>query len=239
MFVSVSAIILFWLEQYGIDRTKFEDFLYTCGFCWYIGIMVMLILDRLLFVHYNIRYVVKWTKNKTKTIIFSIALFSIALAIAFEVFLKRKLMFKIRLHFWSISICIFLVTALVTYAYILNTIIRRRFRNQIKSKQKQAQTSSNIEQPSNIRYPVINFRKTLMVPSLIILTFLIFWTVPVHVIFFRLYTRNEYENEVFYKFYPLISYAVGFISDALIYIIFQPSIWKTFKKIFHFSYRKS
>lgn len=191
---------------------------------FYVFIMTMIPIDRFMAIYLNIKYSIYWSPKKTKTILIGagvICCFS-SITLFIEELRNPFSTEKIILYFiLPIFDLIFIIIVSFSYLYITRQVLRHRrdsahFRRQL---QEECRTS-NLKQPKN------KFR--LLVPTLVILTFILFM---VNSYIIRLFTNIGYISFIGYPIaYVLVP--VGFLADAMIYVFNLNAIRVGFTNIF-------
>ena len=180
----------------------------------YIFIMTLIVMDRFLEIYLNIKYKIFWSPQKTK-IVLIIALATCLLAfIPFFVIglVLKESRFVASLMFYfiyPILELIFIVTCSCVYYYIIKQLVKLR-RNTMK------QQTQHQEKGSKPTYHKgFNYRFKIFVPTLIIVTFLLFMVVPnvIRLCAFLKMVKTEVAYIVSFTLIP-----IGFIADPCIYI---------------------
>ena len=185
---------------------------YAVGLSWN-NIMIMLTVDRFLQVYLNIKYVLYVTERRTKIIIFFCYLVGICFGI---LLIALNLMFNIgprimHSYFYPIYGTIGVIIFSVTYLYIYKRIRVGRMPQKVQS------TNHGKSRHRGI-----------FVPFWIMVTFITFILVP-STIFVFAFDTPKYEKYTRYIWRLL--WSIGFIADALIYIIFNKPIRKIFLRL--------
>lgn len=212
-FVDTGYKISLLLEHgiFGIARNIFWVFSITTIILMYMMIMILITLDRFLIFYCNIKYAFYWSKNKNRCVlilfgILSTMSFAPALTVALQnpVYVGRTLVRYIYPPFEFV----FIIVALLTYSYIF-----LRHRDSI--------IIPKVRKDKNARDGESNSRVKPLVPSLIILTCLVFMIVPnTSKLFYSIgVTRSDEVLEVSYIFTPL-----GFLVDPIIYMFNTRSV---------------
>ena len=177
-------------------------FFHTC-------IMAMIAIDRFLEIYLNIKYNIYWSAKKTKiTLIVALAICSILFIPLFKVALKDIDSFvKVSAgYIFPMLSLIFLAVASFSYFYIIKQVLR--YRKNAKRMHEQIQRNSNTfhnKQSSN--------KFKLFVPTLIIITYLLFMICPN---LMKLFVVLELLPLACY-FFAHIFILLGCIADAFIY----------------------
>lgn len=186
----------------------------------YIFIMTLIVMDRFLEIYLNIRYRLLWSPQKTKIVLviaLGISLFLLIPAFLFET--------KDVIHFGTLFIyptteILFIIVTSVAYFYITKQVLRYR-RNSKRLKQQLQRNNAVIYH----KKPSDQFK--IILPTLIILTFLCFMVAPNTITLFAFLDILPYNHgEIVYIFYP-----IGFVVDAIIYIFHLRSLRSAFKRM--------
>ena len=211
-FVDTGYKILLLLDNgiFEIARNIFWMFSITTIILMYMMIMILITLDRFLIFYCNIKYPFYWSKTKNRCVLILLGIlstmsFAPALTVAFQnpVYIGRTLV----RYIYPLFEFFFIIVALLTYSYIFS-----RHRDSI---------IPNVRKNKNAREGKSNSRFKLLVPSLIILTYLVFMIVPnTSKLFYSIgVTRSDEVIEVSFIFIPL-----GFLVDPIIYMFNTRSI---------------
>ena len=205
----------------------------------YFFLMTFITLDRLAEVKFNLKYPLYCTAKRTNTLLF------IAFAVSFLLFLCLLIIYLVdktpgktdwkswRKFFFRYLLPtlqgIFVIIASCTYIYIFkklrkNRITARKIINQLNKNPKQGEEYKKIQKNPKI-----------IVPSLIILTFILFSILPQYLL---LATTEGVRRttEEFSILLPSISvlYSLGLCLDPIIYILSIKSIQQTLKQCVRF-----
>ena len=187
---------------------------------FYIGVMILLTIDRFLAVFLNINYSVYWTETKTKISLACLLLaalsVSLILIIAFDTFEERQQ----AMHYivWPGCNFSFILIALATYIYM--------YRQISKNKRKQATLTKSVRvshQSENLRKSK-DLKKGFYFPTLLIVTFMMFWIFPD--LTFLYYTKVGEKMPKTMKNVMIMLYPLGLACDASLYVIFPWTIRK-------------
>lgn len=183
---------------------------------WFLFVMIILTLDRFMEVFLNIRYRVLWKPRKTKfclllTLVISVILTAIvywqSLADIQKLFPKY-----ITLYTWSILTTIAVLFVIVTYTYFMVKIYTHPKRK--TSTEKRILQSL---QRDNKRSLVARIKCKIYIPTLLILSFILFCVIPDQVYLYYV-VKEEKLPDITLK-YIIVSHALEFTVDAFIYII--------------------
>ena len=196
----------------------------TCITFLYIIIMTLITIDRFLEIYLNIKYNIVWSPRKTR-----IALF-IAATLCFLSFIT---LFLFGIKFGNHRVVaatifcyiypIFITAFACTYFYILKKLYKFRANTARLQKQLQANVAGKIHNKES------NNRFKIFVPTLIIVTFLLFMVVP-NVI--RLCAFFEFVKPGIAYIVSFISIPVGFTLDPCIYIFNLKEVRSAIRKRF-------
>ena len=200
-----------------VKNTLFHEYAslisYAVGLSWN-NVLIMLTFDRFLQVYLNIKYMLYITERKTKIIIFFCYLVGICFGLLLTVL--NVMLYSgagiMRSYFYPMYGTILVIIFLVTYLYIYKRIRVVRITQRVQSTNHRRNRQ----------------RRGIFVPFWIMFTFIIFILVP-GTIFVFVFDTLKYE-----KYMPYIwrlFWSIGFISDALIYIIFNEPMRKIFLRL--------
>ena len=227
LFISVENSVLEFILRVTSSDGQTPDILNRLmdigSFTWFIGLMILMTTDRFFTVLYPLRYPVYWTDHKAKIAVGCLLLCSttFALIYAFLPFDKKTLSLY-RAYYWMIFLILFLVVVLGTYSYIIKRISTLSRMDAIPS-------SSNNNNNNNNARAHSRFKRSLIVPSLIIGTFILLWAVPFVISFIGIYIKVNISAGVWQ--FAIIIFGLGFVSDALTYIFLQPGVRRMLKKM--------
>ena len=183
------------------------------SFTWFIGLMILMTIDRFFTVYYPLRYPVYWNKRKSKFAVGGLLSVSAVAAVVYAfILMETKWRLLVRAYYWFSFLVVFLVIILITYLFILKKIFENN-----------SSTSAGSQNHSR-------FKRSLLVPSLIISTFILLWAVPFLVSFVGIYVKLDIPAKVWQ--FAIIIFGIGFCLDAITYIFLQPSLKNEIKKIF-------
>ena len=187
-----------------------------CLYIAYIAIMILLTLDRFLEVYLNINYPVWATRKVTLTSIIVTWVLSLITAIIFIVNGDTTVTEEyIVLVIWPASEMLFLIVAITVYTYIFIKIRQNRKHSQVGI---QPSFSSNQSNPETASTNGKQGRRRLRfyLPSLLILTFVLFWVVPDLVQYAALKQGHDLPSYTWLLVSLMVSLAM--CSDAVIYL---------------------
>ena len=180
----------------------------------YIFIMTLIVMDRFLEIYLNIKYKIFWSPQKTK-IVLKIALVT-CLLVFIPLFITGLILKESRFvaslmfyYIYPILELVFIIICSCVYYYIIKQLTKLR-RNTTK-RQIQHQ-----EKGSKLTYhKEFNYRFKIFVPTLIIVTFLLFMVVPnvIQLCAFLKMVKTEVAYIVSFTLIP-----IGFVADPCIYI---------------------
>lgn len=194
---------------------------------WFVA-LIALTLDRLLQIKLNILYPIYITERITKITLFAEMLVG-SLIVFFILFSKVYMRIDLadvvhRIMFPTLTAALMLLF-FVIYTYIykklqkLNQVTQQRVNNNTTTIT--AKNTLNTRRRSNI-----------FIPFWIVLTFVIFFIFPESAVVIMMYRYHlDLRKSPWYTI-PYIFFAIGWISDALIYILLKGSIRKRFLALF-------
>ena len=176
----------------------------------YIFIMTLIVMDRFLEIYLNIKYKIFWSSQKTKIALVTCLLAFIPLFIIGLVLKESRFVASLMFYFiYPILELIFIIICSCVYYYIIKLLVKLR-KNTMK------QQTQRQEKGSKLTYHrESNYRFKIFVPTLIIVTFLLFMVVPnvIRLCAFLKMVKTEIAYIVSFTFIP-----IGFIADPCIYI---------------------
>lgn len=246
--ISVNASIRFYLmTKYSSDHFAYQFttyFLYISLIPYY-SVMILLTIDRMLQVYLNIRYHLYWSEMYTKFTMLAIWFVSVALLIIAASYtgivkgdtfnIVRELCHAYVLPAFDFA---FILIAVSTYVYILYTVKKKKRKIAPASSEPTNRPSFAItedlavrqqEQTRIMRARKKEKRKSLLL-YLLILTFVLFGLIPDLLTFAEVKSLMKPSDRLMFTTWTL--YAIGFISDAIIYVILSTNVGKKlFKRL--------
>ena len=204
------SLIRFCCIEYGVKKALYQHltiFRRIAVLLMYYLLMIYITLDRFFAIYLNVKYGIYWSPVKTKRLILFTAFFCIFASILVSVTwfqTEWSVTIFVYVYLYPPFMMIFIICAVVTYSYIVMKIIRRE--DTVVN-----QVTGNVDKG----YHRIQ-RKTILVPSIIILTFIFFMVVPdfIHMVNYANISKlAKIIVDVNWILFPL-----GFISDAVVYI---------------------
>ena len=193
------------------------------SFTWFIGLMILMTADRFFTVFYPLRYPIYWTDTKARIAFGALLLWSCTFALIYTFLpLEKKTRSLYRAYYWMAFLVFFLVVVVCTYSYIINRMSRI---NQIGGMPAASNINNNNNNNNNNTNNTRNqsrFKRSLIVPSLIVGTFILLWAVPFVVSFIGNYIPLGIPAQVWQ--FSIVIFGIGFILDAVTYIFLQPSM---------------
>ena len=227
------------------------------AFFWYMSVLIWLTLDRFLAVHLEIRYITVWGKSKTKVVLQICFWVAVGINILLCLYMKNfeQSLELISYYLWFPVDNFFILAAFGTYAYIMVRITKRKdaflasstpklgrssttnptpsnvleYDHKAVYSREKSPNSTNDSNPENSVHGIPKFSwKTFLVPSLLILTFVIFIALPDNT-YFCLFKLHK-DVPAWFKNASFIAYPIGIALDAVIYILFTKDIRSFFMK---------
>ena len=242
-FVTLSTVreLIFYARKSRADNAGLCISLYILivfGDMYYF-IMFAITIDRFLVIRLNIKYPLYWNKNRTKkTLMLVSVMLNIGCAVllciilqygqsAFVLTMHDKIYKNAYIYVAPVIDIVFVISATFVYSYIFSTF------HKIKRKEKslRKQVTGN-ETPMHIRHRIKRFR----VPFWIILTFIVFLIVPniLQLISYICSVSHIYFQLVYYGLYR-----IGFIINAVVYIINMDIVRLKLRKLKRFVFNKT
>ena len=209
---SLTGLLRVVVKFHGYEELNRILFIINTGnFVQIILFLTALTLDRFLTVYYNLKYILIWDTRKTKIVIILIYQVSI-LFIAFSVALIKSIgnAFEIfTFYVWLPIDVLFMVTAVFSYTFLLSKVLKiNPVRNQ--------QTKS---------------KKSIIVILGLLLSFTVFSVTPDTISLVKSIRKEKITESM--EFYLSISYRLGTIMDAFIYIMFSPGVRQSLSEMFN------
>ena len=190
-----------------------------CLLLLYVFIMFLITIDRFLEIYLNIKYRILWTTKKTKLLLlFALTISFLSFAPSYLSGLKKVIEF-VNLYISPILEGTFIVTASVVYIYIVKQA--QRHRRSTKRLRRQLEENNII-----VHYKERNNRFKIVVPTIIIVTFVFFMVGANSITLFASF-KNINSNV---KKIPLILIPAGFVADSIIYIFNLKAVRSTLRK---------
>ena len=204
------SLTRFWCIEYGVKKSIYYHliiFRRIAVLLIYYFLMIYITLDRFFATYLNVKYGVYWSPVKTKRLILFTSFLCICASISVSVTwfqTQWSVTTFVYVYLYPPFMMIFIIWAVITYSYIVIKIIRRDdiIVNQVTRKVEKS-------------YPRIQ-PKSILVPTIIILTFIFFMVVPnfIHMVnYAKISKLAKIIVDVNWILFPL-----GFISDAVVYI---------------------
>ena len=190
-------------------------------------IMQLILLDRFLEIFLNIRYPVYWSVKKTNICILVCILLSIVpvLILILLYWLDLPTVFGVLAVYLYPFICFaFLLTSLLTYGYIIKNILHHlKNTNRVHSTVSR-ESNSVVEQRMRRR-----LRNSMILPTLLIVTYLAFRVSPSLLYFYRGLKRH-FPTPIEIMIAQLLMFT-ALVSDALIYLFTYKPIHKFLRRV--------
>lgn len=216
------------VRNYKEAATYIETVQTSGVFLYCMLIMILLTVDRFLEVYLSLQYYVYWSKHKTKLALIGAIVLSVLLAIfncilhALGYEISRYI---VSMYMWPCTEILFLLTAMITYSYLMRKLYnnRKQIRKLKKDLEKQETNYSvTIRRVQSLR----KTKRGVYVPALLIITFVLFWMVPDQIDFYHAITDREIKP--FLNVAINVCYVLAIILDAFIYIFTLKSVRKLF-----------
>ena len=190
----------------------------------YIFVMTFIVVDRFLEIYLNIKYNVLWSSKKTKIVLF-VGLATCCLLFVPFIIIELNNPFYIASilypYIYPVLESLFIIVFICSYFYIIRQVLR--YRRNIKKLEKELSKNSRV-----VYHKQFYNRFKLFVPTLIVVTFIIFMVAPNTL---RSFSALKLINAtVGYSIsYFLIPF--GFLADPIIYIFSLKTIRLAFRRI--------
>lgn len=200
------------LLEYTEYRYIWWMFSISSAVIMYMFVMTLITIDRFMDIYLNIKYDIHWYAKRTKialTAAFVLSLLSGIPAVIVGLEDPCKVFKFLSLYVYPVLEGIFVVIALFTYFYIIKQVQKHKKMSRKIEKQLRENHIIPFQKPSRNRFRIY-------VPTLIIITFILFTIGPNVIKFFYFLNiiQNHYISHIAYLLIP-----VGFIADPLIYIL--------------------
>ena len=198
----------------------------------YLFVMAMITLDRFAEIKLNLKYRLYCNTKRTITILF------LGFTISCLLYVGLLIHFLINgneldwdelwiVYFIPIFQGIFLVIAFKTYYYIFKKLRKNQLAlNKIRNQLDQSSSGNGLQRK-------IQGKPKIIVPSLIILTFILFSILPNFIYAAVYHWSTNYRYTVASKLFPCL-YFLGWMADPIIYIFSVKSIRQKFRKLKRF-----
>ena len=221
------SLAQFWCKEYGVEksvRKHIAIFRRVALLLMYYFIMIYITIDRFFAIHLNIKYRVYWSPVKTKSLIFFTSLVCITASTLVSVTwfqTEWSVTAFIYVYLYPPFMIVFMICAVITYSYIVKKIIKNQKKEDALRKQVCRKNTKHFPQVQR------KSRFTILVPTIIILTFILFMVIPnfMHMIHKNTSKLPNYIIDINWILVPL-----GFIADAVVYIISVNTIRNLFNK---------
>ena len=189
----------------------------------YIFIMTCIVVDRFLEIYLNIKYNILWSSKKTKIVLLIGLVICCLLFIPFIIMELRNRYVTgdtLSRYIYPVIELVFIIIFSLSYFYIIRQVLK--YRRNTKKLEKQLSKNSKV-----FYHKQSNNRFKLFVPTLIVVTFLLFMIGPS---ILRLFVALKLLNgDVGYRI-SFVLVPVGFIADPIIYIFSLTAIRSAFKR---------
>ena len=175
-----------------------------------IFIMIMITVDRFLEIYLNIKYSIYWSVRKTNVVLIVAVLMCCLLFIPlFIVHLRSATAFRklVTYYIFPTLSLVFLIVFSFSYFYIIKQVLRHR--KKTKQIQKQLRTNN-----TNLHCKQLNIRFRLFVPTLVIITFILFMICPNIIGIFVVIELLP----IYVLYFTKLFVIVGFIADAVVFV---------------------
>jgi len=207
-------------------------------FVSYTLIMTLLTLDRFLEVYFSIRYTVVWSLTKTKLSLLSVYVSTIVMTAVILATHQDygEALGTLSYYIWPTCEGIFIITAVVTYGYVIDKIRANRkklaackaigLRDSIVTDTIVPNATKSVKDSHrcHVQRTILRTLRGFFIPSLFIFTFMVFWVLPD--LIFLGYALSGLTPAPTLMTVCAILYALAPISDALIYIFFFKPVRK-------------
>ena len=172
--------------------------------------IIMITVDRFLEIYLNIKYSIHWSVRKTNVVLIVAVLMCCLLFIPlFIVHLRSATAFRklVTYYIFPTLSLVFLIVFSFSYFYIIKQVLRHR--KKTKQIQKQLRTNN-----TNLHCKQLNIRFRLFVPTLVIITFILFMICPNIIGIFVVIELLP----IYVLYFTKLFVIVGFIADAVVFV---------------------
>ena len=206
----------------------------------YIGTMLLITVDRLLAVYFNLKYNLIWTLKRAHVAGSLLAVVSLLSIVFYFVLGEKSYRLTCALYVWPVSDALFITVATVTYAYFFKKIKeqRRDLRRKtihfeksapvaMKCRQKQNQNERQQQLNNKVHHKnrlrgLKRLKKNFYTPTILIASFMIFTIFP-DVVYFCYKIKNARMDSTLGLGFSIF-YRVGLTWNAFVYIFFQQEV---------------
>lgn len=238
---SLASLVVQEIYSPSSAQSKVSLTILRATYVMYLFVMVSITVDRFCEVYFNLKYPLFWSNRKMKLLMLAgwvITSTIVVLSVVLVLWLGDEAYEDIRrayiFYFYPSTDILFVIVASITYGYIAAKLRRNKTYTanipvDVSAKQTQNTATmlngsrsvkyhrSDITMTLNQKRGIIKNRQTdLLLPILLIVTFIIFVVVPDAVLFFMNVQTNR-ENYTVWQYTTFIFFC-SFISDALIYV---------------------
>eukprot|EP00111_Clytia_hemisphaerica_P019320 TCONS_00057036-protein len=177
-----------------------------------------------------LRYLLIWSKKKTYISILVVFILSFILVIIYFSTCNtyKQVRYYNSVFLWPIAEIIVILYSVPVYFHILKKMNQNRKIDKC-IKLQLSNVSSGGSAPQK-RQSARIFKGLVHLPFLLVTTFLTFWLIPDQIIFFTKLSSKKISTEVW--FVMGISFAAGFITDPVLYILLSKEFQKVLKTFF-------
>ena len=186
------------------------------------------------------RYLLVWSKKKTYISLWIVFIFSILLTIIYSssCHTYKQVRYYNSVFLWPIVEIIVMLYSIPVYIYILRKMSKNRKVDKSVKLQLSNSSSSGLSKEAGgdntkrmqNRYSTRMFKGIVHLPFLLVTTFLTFWLIPDQIIFFTKLFDVKISTEVW--FVMGLSFAVGFITDPVLYVLLSKEFRKVIRRFF-------
>lgn len=237
--ICASSSLMFLLEDvYGeltLQRHVAMIVLHST-FVTYVLIMISITIDRFAEVYLNIKYPIYWSTRKTIYFMMFQWLICVVVAVVSTAFVIRygdkasnEFEHIYAAYFFPIADLTFVTVAVITYSYIATKLIRKKVQIAPITSASQVTIEDIDKQVHNQKKLGLKRPKPLLLPTLLITTYVVFFVIP-DIIYFCM-DRGAFEIGETFSIALSFAFYCGYISDALIYVLLSTTIGKELLKL--------
>ena len=194
----------------------------------YISLLSLIVVDRTLLFHYQVRYTAIWTTKKLKTSVVGIVVFSCTASLAFCIFFwndKADIDHQLGIVYWPTLEYLFILLNIMAFSYIV-----------FRKKTHRKTTSDNLRTVSATLSSIDiqrmqhekNKRKTVF--FLFIVSFLLLVFLPDQ--FYFVYTLRGAENSIYNYMISLAVFVTHLSSNAVLYLVTSKKLRRIWRRTY-------
>ena len=210
------------VKAYGSNLSYFSIFRITGMIFVYYAVMTMLTIYRFFQVYLNLKLPLHWNLKKTYMSLTFTWVFGLVIGISTCILTdnEHKVWRVCTIYFFPACDCVLIACALFTYTYIFLTIRQ----GNMETNGYKSSDDKKIKNNSSTKKKLNNF-----VPFLLVVTYVIFMFLPNQVWFVSQMFYPKLQGQLLNTI-CIISWCLGYISDATVYVILSPIVKDLIKR---------